>query len=1077
MIAWFAKNEVAANLLLMAIVLFGGYTLFTGNIPVEVFPEFEINQATIQVPYRGATPEDVEESIVTRVEEAIADVEGIEKMLSTASESGAMIRVEIDEDYDRREVLDDIKNRVDSISTLPVEAERPRISLPEGWRSVMTVALLGDLGERDLKELGKRIRDDIANLPGVSIVDLGAVRPYEISIEIDESTLQRYNLTFDQVSRVLRDSSIDVPAGTLKTESGQVVLRTKGRAYTGEEFKDIVIVTGEDGTRVKLGDIATVIDGFDENPFVARFNGQRCVLITVSREGKQNAIDISKTVNDFMEREREQLPPGVSIAYWSDSSKIVRGRLETLLDSASKSLLLVFLVLTLFLRPSLAIWVVLGIPVCFLGAIGLMPMLGVTINIMSLFGFILVLGVVVDDAIVTGENIYTKQKLGLPPLKASITGAREVAMPVIFGVLTTVLAFIPLMFGTGFFGRAQRHIALIVIPVLLFSLLESKLILPSHLSHNLRHIVKRTGSFFLPKMIVEGCSRVYRKFSRAQGFVAEGLEWFVRRVYRPVLRVALDYRYVTMALFLAMFGIVIGLIGSGHVKRIRFPRVESERATATLTMQEGTPYEITARHVDRIEAIAEEMRAKYVDDDGEPVIQRVLSISGGQGLSSSRGQGNLGQTHLGEVSFYVLAPEDRTVDVKTTTLVNEWRERIGPILGAKELNFRAEIGRGGDPVDIELTGNDIGQLMKASAEIKKHLNNYPDLFDISDSADDTNNEIRLSILPRAENFGVTEASLARQVRQAFYGEEIQRFQRGRDDIRVMLRYPERRRQTLASLRNMQIRTPDGDEIPFTAVAQATNAKSFPNIQRIDRKRSINVRADADTEKADIPSITDSLTVFLDRLMLDYPGINYSFVGEAEDAEENQQTTLVGGILLLFGIYTMLAIPFRSYVQPLIVMSVIPFGLIGAVLGHMIEGLSLSMLSYFGMLALTGVVVNDSLVLVDYINRRTREGMTVFDAAKVGGVARFRAIMLTSFTTFAGLYPLIKLESTQAQFLIPMAVSLGYGVLFATIITLFLVPINYLILHDIKELFRMAVADPETESGRHAKQPAPSRVEA
>ncbi len=1063
MIAWFAKNEVAANLLMAAIVMVGAFTLLRGTIPVEVFPEFEINQATIQVPYRGATPEEVEESIVTRIEEAIADVQGIEKLMATASESGANVMVEIDDDYDRRDVLDDIKNRVDSISTLPVEAERPRISLADSWRSVMSVVLYGDLTERDLKELGKRIRDDIANLPNVSIVDLGAVRAYEISIEIDEATLQRYNLTFEQVARALRESSIDVPAGTLKTDSGQVVLRTKGRAYTGEEFEDIVVVTGEDGTRVTLGEIATVLDGFDETPLLARFNGKRCVMITVSREGKQNAIAISKTVKAFMEQEQAHLPPGVQIAYWSDAAKIVKGRLETLLDSATKSLLLVFLVLTLFLRPSLAIWVVVGIPICFLGAIAFMPILGVTINIMSLFGFILVLGVVVDDAIVTGENIYTKQKQGMDPLQASIVGAREVAMPVIFGVLTTVLAFVPLLFGTGFFGRAQRHIALIVIPVLLFSLVESKLILPSHLSHNLRQLTKRVGGFFLPGRIVGACSLVYRKLSALQRRIADGLEWFVQHVYQPFLRVVLDYRYVSMALFIAMFCLVIGLIGSGTVKRIRFPRVESERATASLKMQEGTPYEITRAHIERIEQIAQEMQAKYLDTDGKPVILRVLSVIGSQGVSSSRGGGGLGQTHLGEVSFYMKAPEERQVAIQTTALVNEWRERIGPILGAKELNFRAEIGRGGDPVDIELTGNDIDELMAVSSEIKAHLGTYPDLFDISDSADDTNDEIRLSIRPDAENFGVTEASLARQVRQAFYGEEVQRLQRGRDEIRVMLRYPERKRQTLASLEAMRIRTPDGEEIPFNAVAVATNAKSFPSIQRIDRKRSLNVTADADPTQADIPTITASISAFLDELMAEHPGMNYSFEGEAKEARENQQTTMIGGLLLLFGIYTMLAIPFRSYVQPLIVMSVIPFGLIGGVLGHMIEGLSLSMLSYFGMLALTGVVVNDSLVLVDYINRRTREGMSVFEAASVGGTARFRAIMLTSFTTFAGLYPLIKLESTQAQFLIPMAVSLGYGVLFATFITLFLVPVNYLILHDVKRLFHMAIEDvPETK---------------
>ncbi len=1062
MISWFARNGVAANLLMFAIMIAGIYTLIKGDIPVEVFPEFEINQISIQVPYRGATPEEVEESIVSRIEEAIIDVEGIEKVVSYASESGANISIEVYDSYDRRDVLDDVKNRVDSISTFPEEAERPQLSLAQGWRSVISVVLYGDMTETDLKELGKQVRDDIANLPDVSAADLQGVRPYEIAVEIDEATLQRYQLSFNEVAQALRNSSIDVPAGTLRTDSGQVVLRTKGRAYTGREFEEIVVLTAEDGTRVRLGDIATVTDGFDERPFLARFNGRRCVLIMVSREGKQNAIKISRQVKDYMTNQAS-LPPGVGIDYWSDTAKIVKGRLDTLVDSATKSLLLVFLVLTLFLRPSLAVWVVIGIPVCFLGAIAFMPPLGVTINIMSLFGFILVLGVVVDDAIVTGENIYTKQKLGLPPQEASILGTKEVARPVIFGILTTVLAFIPLMFGTGFHGRAQRHIALIVIPVLMFSLVESKLILPSHLSHSLRHLVKNLAGFFLPTFVVRLGSGLYRKLSAFQSMIANGLEWFVKNVYQPVLRVALDYRYTTIAIFFAGFAIIIAMMMGGQVKYVNFPRVQSERATATLTMQEGTPYEVTKSHIDRMQAIAMELREEYRDDDGTPIIRNILCAVGGQGVSSSRRRASTGQDHLGEATFYVRAPEERTSTITTTDLANEWRKRIGPILGAKELSFRAEIGRGGDPIDIELIGPSLEKLTEVSAKIKNHLEEYPNLFDISDSVDDTNDEIRLQIRPEAEHFGLTEAALARQVRQAFYGEEIQRIQRGRDEIRVMLRYPERRRKTLASLKAMRIRTPDGGEVPFTAVAEAINAKSFPRIQRIDRNRAINVRADADKDKADIPAITNSIREYLDEMLLDYPGIQYSFEGEAREARENQDTTVFGAILLIFGIYTMLAIPFKSYVQPLIVMSVIPFGLIGAVLGHMLHGFSLSMLSFFGMLALAGVVVNDSLVLVDFINRRCQEGMKTFEAAFTGGGARFRAIILTSFTTFAGLYPLITLKSTQAQFLIPMALSLGYGVLFATCITLFLVPINYLILEDIKGLFRMARGPAQDDS--------------
>ncbi|MCF6312482.1 MAG: efflux RND transporter permease subunit [Verrucomicrobiales bacterium] len=1061
LITWFARNGVAANLLMAAIAIAGIYSLVTKKIPLEVFPEFESNIIKISVPYRGSTPEEVEESVVIRIEEAIAEVEGIERITSFASENSASIRVEVHDDYDRRDVLNDVKSQVDSISTLPELAERPSISLSTNYRSVIGVVLYGDLNERDLKTLGEQVREQIASLPEVTDAQLQGVRPYEIVIEIDEDTLRRYGLSFDTVARALRNSSIDVSAGTLKTAAGEIALRTKGRAYDQQAFEDIVIRSREDGVRITLADIATVSNDFNENPFIARFNGQRCVLIAISREGNQSAITIAADIKTYLAESAPHLPDGVGIDYWGDRSKIVKGRLSTLIGSGWKSMVLVFLMLTLFLRPSLAFWVVIGIPVCFLGALALMPYLGVSINVVSLFAFILVLGVVVDDAIVCGENIYTWNQRGIDAQTAAIEGSKEVAVPVIFGVLTTMLAFVPMMLGSGFHGKWQGQIAIVVIAVLAFSLIESKLILPSHLAHSLREKKPSFWQKILPTFILRIHSALLGFFNRIQRFFSRGLELLIEKIYQPLLHWTLEWRYLTLAFFVSILILFLGLIAGGRISRVSFPRIESETVTCKLTMQEGTPFHITQSHILRIEETVRDLQKDYLDENGDSMIEAYITSIGGQGLSSSRSRGSQGQSHLGEVVFTLTPPEKRSKQISSVAIVKDWRQRIGEIIGAKELFFRAEMFRGRDPIDIQLTGPDPEQLTDAASRIGKQLTSYTGLFDISDSLDQSRAEIQLRIKPEAEQFGLTMADLARQVRQAFFGEEIQRLQRGRDEVRVMMRYPEDARRSLASLDHMRIRTSNGEEVPFTTVAQATIGRSFPRIQRIDRHRALNIRADADKKNADLDAIRLDLSQYLQQLMRDYPGMRYSFEGEARDEREANTAMLAGILLIVFGIYAMLAIPFRSYVQPLIVMSVIPFGLIGAVLGHLIEGHSLSKLSEFGMLALSGVVVNDSLVLVDFINRKVKEeGLSVFAAVQIAGTARFRAILLTSITTFAGLYPLLQLKSTQAQILIPMAISLGYGILFATIITLFLVPINYLILEDIKSLYQQPSASPK-----------------
>tara|TARA_Y100001934_G_scaffold72803_1_gene90497 strand:- start:376 stop:3609 length:3234 start_codon:yes stop_codon:yes gene_type:complete len=1040
-IAWFARNAVAANLLMFALLGGGGYALWK-NIPTEVFPDFELDAIEIGVEYRGATPAETEESIVIKIEEAIQDLVGIEKITSSSSEGHGALTVQVAKGYEARELLDDIKNRVDSINTFPDNTEKPVLRVAARKSAVITVVLAGNLVERELRQLAELVRDDLTQIPGITQAEVGAVRPYEIAIEVSEETLRRHGLTLNAVSRAVSRSSIDLPAGSIRSRSGEILLRSKGQAYVKEDFERIVLMTRDDGTRLTIGDLAIVKDGFEEMPLHAEFNGERSVLITVYRVGDQNAITLAESVKDYMAKQQGELPAGVSIGYWEDRSRIVKGRLNSLLSSARWGALLVIVVLALFLRPSIAFWVFLGLPISMLGAIALMPAMGTTFNIFSLFGFILVIGIVVDDAIVTGENIFKHLEKNDDATAAAIEGTHEVATPVIFGVLTTMVAFIPLMMIEGNRGRIFAQIPIVVIPVLLFSLVESKLILPAHLKHLATG--KKDRATLNPLM----------KFQR---FFADGLEWFVRNVYGPLLGVATRHRYVTISIFLGGAILIGGLIGGSHVRFVYFPRIASETATARLAMPLGTHEDITATHVERIAAAAFNLREKYRDPaSGKNIIQDIMSVSGGSGITRSRpggGGGRSGVSNLGEVSFKLIAAEDRPegLEVDSRALVNEWRDLIGPISGAKELSFRAEIGRGGDPIDIELAGPDFDQLSDASSRVKEKLGEYAGVFDIMDTFQDGKPEIKLKVKPEAELLGLTQVDLATQARQAFFGAQAQRIQRGRDDIRVMVRYPKDERESLAALENMHIRTPEGTEVPFSSVAEAEMGRSFSTIRRFDRKRTISVTADIDKESVDVQQVESEMNEFLATIIKDYPGMSYKFSGETLERAESFSTMFSSMIMILFVIYAMLAIPFKSYVQPLIVMSVIPFGLIGAVLGHMIMGYVLSIMSIFGMLALTGVVVNDSLLMVDFVNKRRREGKTIIEAVQTAGGDRFRAIILTSLTTFAGLIPVFFEKSTQAQFLIPLGISVGFGILFATLITLFLVPINYLILEDIRAI--------------------------
>jgi len=1040
MINWFVRNPVAANLLMAIILVLGAHAAFN-RIPLEEFPSFESDMVTIDLAYRGATPAEVEQSLVIRVEEAIVDLDGIKKITSVADEGMARIRVEVLKGVNPHQLLEDIKARVDVITTFPDDVERAMFSVVVFRREVISVVVSGDLSERELRRYGEEVRDELAALPMLNQVELNAVRAPEISIELSEQALNRYGLTFDAVIQAIQRSSVDLPAGSIRTEGGEILLRTQGQAYGSDDFAAIVLHARADGSRLTLGDVASIVDGFEQKPLSMRFDGKSGVLVKVFRTGDQSTLVIGQVVKDYIARKSAQLPANVSLDQWQDRSHIVKLRLQTLLDSAWQGGVLIFFILALFLRLSVALWVCVGIPVSFMGALWVMPELGVTINIISLFAFILVLGIVMDDAIVTSENIFSHLKRPEDPVEAAVRGAQEVSVPVTFGLLTTVVAFAPLLFMDGYRGLIFAQIPSVVIPVLLFSWVESKLILPAHLRRvRIEHQHQQKNR---------------NPLTRLQRKVANGLEYVIKHFYQPLLAGALRQRYLTLAFFIAVSFVVISFAMSGRYAFTFFPRVESEIAYATLVMQSGTPEQVTARHLGDMARAAEELRDRYVDNDGNSVISNIMvntGWSGGGGVSSTNisGKGLAGNAGLGQVSLALVPPEERKMEVSTRELVQAWRRAVGEIPGAKELVYRAEIGRGSDPVDVHLVGQDFAVLAEIAGMVREQLHRYPGVYDIRDSFEDGKPEIKLTVRPEAELLGLSTTELGRQVRQAFFGAEAQHIQRGRDDVRVMVRYPEAERRDLGSLDTMRIRTPDGTEVPFGNVAAVEMGHGFSSIQRIDRQRVVSVTADLDKKTTDARAIARDLRRFMDELLLKYPGVYYSLEGEQREQGETFGSLVSGAFFTLFAIYSLLAIPFRSYVQPLLVLIVIPFSIVGALLGHMVMGLNLNILSLLGMLALAGVVVNDSLVLVDWINRKRREGMRLDEALRTAGGARFRPILLTSLTTFVGLTPLLLEKSTQAQFLIPMAVSLGFGVLYATFLTLLLIPVGYRILEDVKQ---------------------------
>lgn len=1018
MIAWFVRNHVAANLLMVTILFIGLFSL-SSKIPLEVFPSFATDKISVSVSLRGSTPEDVEQGVAIRIEEAVQDLEGIEQISSTSSEGSASVTIEIDSSYDAREMLADIKARVDAINTFPVDAEKPIVALAERKREVIAVSVASIYGEKEIREFAERTRDDLLQIPGVTQLELSGIRNYEIAIEISQDVLRQYNLSISQVSAAIANSSSDISAGNIKTQGGDVLIRSKGQAYHRDEFANIAIKTNPDGSIITLNDIAVIRDDFEETPVRTRFNGKGAAFIDVYRIGQQSAIDVADKVKAYIESQQSKLPYGYELSYWDDDSQIVKARISTLTTNAMQGGILVFALLSLFLRPSIAIWVCVGIPVSFMGAFIVMPLMGITLNVMSLFAFILVLGIVVDDAIVTGENIYTHLQKSESGEVAAIRGTEEVATPVTFGILTTVAAFLPLAFIEGARGDLFAQIPVVVIPVLIFSLIESKFVLPSHLKTiKLRH--QRTQP---------------TKFEQFQHKFADGFERVILRYYQPLLAVALKHKMATLSLFIGVFIVIVSLIMSGWTKFIFFPRIPSETLRASITMPVGTPFDVTNKFVIDMAEKARLLQDKYRNaETGKSVVLNVLATTGGRG----------GVSHSGSVRFEITPPEQRESSITSRELVQEWRDLIGVIPGAESVTFRAELGRSSDPINVQLSATSLVTLKEVANKVKARLYTYPTVFEISDSLSDGKEELRIELNKQGIALGLTRVEISRQVRNAFYGAEIQRIQRGRDDIRVMIRLPLDERSAIADLEDILISTPLGGNVPLSHVAKLIPDQSPATIKRIDLYRTVNVTADVEKSNTNMTVLQADLKAYLDELITHYPGVSHSLEGEAKEQRESFGSLGWALVFVFFIIYVLLAIPFKSYVQPLIVMSVIPFGMIGAIMGHWIMGMELTIMSLLGMLALVGVVVNDSLVLVDFINKKREQTNDLLEAVLIAGAARFRPVMLTSLTTFIGLMPLLFEKSTQAQFLIPMAVSLGFGILFATFITLLLIPVNYML---------------------------------
>jgi len=1023
-VAWMAGNSVAANLL-MLLLLVGGF-IWGLNIKQEIFPEFDLDSISITVAYPGASPEEVEHGIILAVEEAVQGLDGVDEVRSSAGEGVGVVTVDMLTGGDLERLFNDIQKEVDRITSFPVEAEKPQVVLMTQKRPVISIVLFGDQNDRVLREVAEETRDRLIQDPGITQVELSAVRPFEIGIEVPRDILRTYNLTLADIARKIREAALELPAGSIKTEGGEVLIRMKERRNYGDEFARIPVIRTAEGTELLLEDIAVVTDGFEDTDQSATYNGKPAVMLTINRVGDETPITVADAVLRHVEELKETLPPGIEVATLDDNSQVFRDRINLLLNNGYLGLALVFILLGVFLEARLAFWVAMGIPVSFLGTLLFLPLMGVSINMISLFAFIISLGIVVDDAIVVGENIYKYRQKGLSVMKASIEGVREVTRPVTFSVITNIVAFMPLYFVPGFMGKVFRVIPVVVVSAFTISLVECLFILPAHLGHQKRK--ERSG---LPAWL----------HHQQQGF-SHGFTRFVRKVYGPLLNLSLRNRYLTIAASIVLLMLVISYVMSGRIGLILFPRIESDFAQAIAVLPYGSSVKKTKEVQDLLVEAAYEIAA---ENGGDELILGIFSEVGGSSGKTSGG-------HVARVRFFLTPPAKRPID--TGTVVKLWRERVGEIAGLQSLVFRADAGGPGShgtALTVELTHRDMGVLEAASRDLAATLSYFPKVKDIDDGFSPGKEQLDFNILPEGRTLGLTAQGVATQLRNAFYGSEVLRQQRGRNEVKVMVRLPAEERLSEYDLEELTVATPAGMDVPLRDVVTVTRGRAYTSIDRRNGRRIVTVTSDVSPPK-DTSQVLDSIKAdTLPELVKKYPGLSYGFEGRQAEMAKSMRSLAFGLIAAMLMIYAVLAIPFRSYIQPAIIMVSIPFGIVGAVIGHIIMGYSLSILSMFGIVALAGVVVNDALILIDFANTGRSKGLSHNQAIHAAGIVRFRPIMLTTLTTFFGLSPMILETSRQARFLIPMAISLGFGILFATFITLFLVPSLYMIVEDFKAL--------------------------
>lgn len=1028
MIDWFARNHLAANLMIAIILLLGAHSVWK-RTTLEVNPAFRFDEVHITVNYRGGTPADVERAVVIPIERAIENLPGIESIESEARSGSARIEVKADQLTDPEKLMEQMRPLIAGITNFPAEIEPPRLEVPNStrWFDVIKVAITGNMSEADLLKAARRVRDDLTELPGISQAELQGNSPLEISIEADPDRLRDYGLTYNDLAEAVRRTSLDLPAGQIQTDEGSLMIRTSGQAFTEDQFADIILLNNR-GAAIKLGDVAKVTDGFEENRKILRFNGEPALLVECLRLNNESALEIAEQVKDYVARAPQRFPSGISLHIWDDSTIELKGRMNSLISTLLQGCILVMIVLGLFLRPSIAFWVLMGIPVAFAGTLWVMPFFGLTVNVMSLFGFIIAVGLVVDDAIVTSENVFTKMNEGMDPEEAAIRGTQEIAMPVTFGTLTTIVAFLPLMFFEGFYGTYTKQVPPVIIGILLFSLLEAKLSLPAHLKY-IKPLPRNPGPF-----------------ARMQNAIANGLESFIENRFRPLILFTTRHRYSTCCLFIAFAMASVALIKSGRLGFVSVPNIEKNRLFASITMPRDAKVEDTEVVVKRAEMAAEKLRQEMVDPGtGKSLIRDILTSSGGW-------PGRPGvDARTGYVIMTIVDATERTVPGPSAKEISKrWRELSGEMPEAQSFYIMVDSGRGfrgaggEESIQLELRGPASEARDQLADEIEVLMKSYEGIESAGGNLGRNRDELVISIRPEGEALGLTQRELGRQVRSSFFGEQAQRVQRDIDDIRVMVRLPLEKRQSLHTLENMKIRLPRGGEVPLTSVADVNFAKARSEISRTNGAQAITLWAQAENSNVDIIEIGRDLQKRLGEIFVDHPELSWRFVGYLAEHEQTNERIILGAVAILLALYVLLVIPFKSLLQPFYVLLAIPFGVIGALLGHLIMDVVPSFLSAFGILAVAGIVVNNAIVMIDYINQHRAAGMDRFEAVIGSGTKRFRPILLTSLTTFVGLVPTMLDRSVQGQFLIPMAVSLAFGILFSTVITLFLIPSFYLI---------------------------------